>query len=79
MADFLWGPLDPMPPDLGTWSEPVLDEARGQLRQERWLSPSAAHTPRYLCHQVRYCDRATGDIVQVVEARIKRQRRRRAN
>ena len=77
LADFIWGPLVPAPPNLGMWSEPVMDERRGQLKEERWLLPAEGRSSSYLYLQVRYRDRATGEIVQVLsEERIKRKRAR---
>jgi hypothetical protein len=73
--EFLLGRYEPLPPGLGTWSELGVDATTGWLKEERLLLPGGAASARYLLHQSRYRNPATGAIEEVEpERRIPRRR-----
>jgi hypothetical protein len=74
-AEYLLGPLEPLPPDLGKWSERGPDPATGLLREERFLLPGGQPSARHLLHQVRYRDPISRAIERVdPEVRVRRRR-----
>jgi len=74
-AEYLLGRLEPLPPDLGVWTERGLDPATGLLREERFLLPGGRRGAPHLLHQVRYRDPLTRNIERVdPEVRVRRRR-----
>lgn len=73
--EFFFGRFEPPPANLGLWTAAGVEEASGQLREDRWLLPDGRSRASYLLHQVRYRDAATGSILRVEpERRVRRKR-----
>lgn len=61
--EYLFGPLEPLPDDLGIWHEKGAAPSSRLIREERLLLPARGERATTLLRQVRYRDRLSGEIV----------------
>jgi hypothetical protein len=73
--EFLFGRYEPLPRDLGKWSQREHETRTGWLREERLMLPGDDPSTRYLLHQVRHVDPVTREVMHVEPERRVRRRR----
>lgn len=74
-VEFFLGRYEPLPPELGTWTQTGVEERTGLLRETRLLLPGDNRKAGYLLRQVRYRNPATRAITRVEpEQKIPRRR-----